>query len=466
MRALRFFCLLCFLSSMMGGGTAWALGKSNARSLGMGGAYTAVARNLDAVLWNPANLGLSGGRTVVLGLPSLLFGFGNNAFSSDIYEQYNGKYLTEGDKSDILDRIKDGWQFDTSFRLGVLGLSVGRFGMQHWVEFASDFAVSQAPFELLFRGTEVGKTISLDDFGGEFELLDVTAISYAHPLPYKALGLGMLGITELTAGATVKYILGGAYAKLETPEAGVVFGEYDMHASGELRIESAGIQWNLGSDKEGVDPELKPGKTGGGLALDVGAAALLGDQLTVSLGLMNVMGKVTWDTDCERAIFSFQTDTLNAVSVAEDATNGDSLYVTSDTSYAIESFESNIPAMLNIGVAYRLDVAEDGLLGIPMSPLLMKELVLAADWQQGFSSGFGVSTTPRIALGIENKMLGGVLPLRYGVAFGGTEDIAQTVGWGLYLGPFRWDMGLKNRGYWPFAGSKGFTWATRFHLAF
>ena len=30
----------------------------NARAMGVAGAYSAVARNLDAVAWNPANLGL------------------------------------------------------------------------------------------------------------------------------------------------------------------------------------------------------------------------------------------------------------------------------------------------------------------------------------------------------------------------------------------------------------------------
>ncbi|MCD6334368.1 MAG: hypothetical protein J7M27_03460, partial [Candidatus Latescibacteria bacterium] len=60
MRAIRFFCLLCLLI-YAGTGSAWAAGESNARSMGMGGAYTGVARNLDALDWNPANRGLSGG---------------------------------------------------------------------------------------------------------------------------------------------------------------------------------------------------------------------------------------------------------------------------------------------------------------------------------------------------------------------------------------------------------------------
>jgi hypothetical protein len=443
----------------------------------MAGAFTGVARNLDAMDWNPANLGLSGDRSVVVGLPNMGFEFGNNAFSVDVYERYNGKYLTEKDKSDILDSIRDGWRFDASFRCDVFGLSVGRIGVKHWVEFASSFTMTQAPFEILLRGTEVGKTISLDDLGAELRLLDVTALSYAQPISisFDTSKPGRFRITELAVGATVKYIVGGAYAKLETAEGRVVFDDYDMHGNGEAWIETAGVEWNLKGDEEDDEPEFHeeddepefhPGKIGGGLALDLGAAAVLGDQLTVSLGLMNVIGKVTWDTHCERAVFSFQSDSLNAVSVMEDTTSGDSLYVSSDTSYSIGSFESDMPTVLNVGVAYRLNIEENGIFGLHPSPWLVKDVVVAMDWRQGFSNGLGVSTTPRIALGIESKTLKGVIPLRYGVAFGGSKDIVQTVGWGLYLGPFRWDTAWENRGHWPFLSSKGLSWATRVQLAF
>ena len=475
MRVLRFFCLLCLLSTMAVGESAWAAGEPNARSLGMAGAFTGVARNLDAVDWNPANLGLSGDRSVVVGLPNMGFEFGNNAFSMDVYERYNGKYLTEQDKSDILDLFRDGWRFDTSFRCDVFGLSVGRVGVKHWVEFASSFTMTQAPFEMLLRGTEVGKTISLDDLGAELRLLDVTALSYAQPIPisFDISKSGRFRITELALGATVKYIVGGAYAKLETPEGRLVFDEYTMHGVGEAQIETAGVKWNLGSDEEDDEPEFYPGKIGGGLALDLGVATVLNNDLTVSVGLVNLIGGVTWDTHCERAVFSFrgESDVLSSVEgTTEDGVmiseDGDTLFVSSDTSYAIESFESDIPTVLNVGVAYRLNIEENGLFGIHPSPWLVKDVVVAMDWQQAFSDGLGVSTTPRIALGIESKMLNGVVPLRYGVAFGGSEDIVQTVGWGLHLGPFGWDIGLKNRGHWPSVSSKGFSWGMRVQFAF
>jgi len=317
----------------------------------------------------------------------------------DVYERYNGKYLSEQDKADILDLIRDGWRFDASFRFDVFGVSIGRVALTHWGEFASDFVLTQAPFEMLLRGTEVGKTIALDDLEGEVGLLDVTALSYAysiscdtatvhsmpdtatmHSMPDTATmhsisdtaayasksgfggRVGRLGITELSVGASVKYIVGLAYGKLETSEGRLVFDEYAVHGNGEVQIETAGVTWNLGEDEEDEDPDFHTGKIGGGLALDLGAAAVLDSTLTVSVGLMNVIGGITWDTQCERAVFSFQADSLNVVSVAEDTTDGDSLYVSSDTSYSIGSFRSNVPAVLNVGVAYRLNVEENGLL--------------------------------------------------------------------------------------------------------
>jgi len=267
-------------------------------------------------------------------------------------------------------------------------------------------------------------------------------------------------------GATVKYIAGLGYGKLETPEGRLVFDEYVMHGNGEARIETAGVEWNLGADEEDEDPDFQTGKIGGGLALDLGAAAVLDSNLTVSVGLMNIIGGVTWDTDCERAVFSFRSDSLNVVSVAEDTTDGDSLYVSSDTSYSIGSFRSNYPAVLNVGMAYRLNVEENGLFGLHPSPWLVNDVVVAADWRQGFSNGLGVSTTPRIALGIENKMLKGTMPLRYGLAFGGGEGVVQTIGAGLDLGAFQWDIAWKNRGHWPFTSSKGYSGAARFQLVF
>ena len=46
-------------------------GISNARSVAMGGAYTAIARGIESPSWNPANLALSGKNKYHFNLVSL-----------------------------------------------------------------------------------------------------------------------------------------------------------------------------------------------------------------------------------------------------------------------------------------------------------------------------------------------------------------------------------------------------------
>ncbi len=53
---------------------------ANARSLGMGQMYTAVARGLAAPLWNPANLALNDRPPFALGLVGAGLNVRNNSF--------------------------------------------------------------------------------------------------------------------------------------------------------------------------------------------------------------------------------------------------------------------------------------------------------------------------------------------------------------------------------------------------
>ena len=112
-------------------------------SMGLGNAYTAIARGPEAIFWNPANLALSNN------LPNFNFNiysiganFGNNAFDIDFYDEYLtgtgqkdadgnkiGKTLTDNDKKDILSRIPDsGLELMGKVDVSVLGFSFKNYG--------------------------------------------------------------------------------------------------------------------------------------------------------------------------------------------------------------------------------------------------------------------------------------------------------------------------------------------------
>ncbi len=432
---------------LMMGGKVEAAASSNARSLGIAGAYTGVARNLDAVDWNPANLGLPSrySGTSILILPSFVLGLGNNAFSFDTYEKYNGKYWTEQDKDAILDLVREGLKIYTNLQYDLLGFSVWRIGFKNTLESTFDLTLTQAPFELALRGTEVGKTIRLDDLGAELCVLNRTSFSYAHSLSNISSALEKelekLDISDLSVGLTLNYLIGLAYASLETPSGVIQFDDYYVHGRGEAVVRTAGVEVDSTDGEE--ETMFHPGKIGSGFALDLGIAGTVKKDLTVSLSLMNLGGEITWDKYPREFRFSFSADSLNVVKVAQDTTGGDSLYTTVDSSYAIGSFKTNYPTYLNLGIAYRLS-PED--IGIEI-PWLIKDLVLAFNWRQGFSEGMGISKKAQFAFGLENGLLWGHLPLRFGLALGGRDGVVGTWGLGLELGAFIWDLAFENRGH-------------------
>lgn len=427
-----------------------AFSGSDARALGMGEAYTAVARNIEALDWNPANLGLPSRNRVslIVGLPGIGVGFDNTVLSLGMIDQYSGTYLTERDKQDILDKMRDGIGINTQFTYDVFGLSIKRFGIKYSIQSVVHVTFSKAPFDIVLNGISVGKTIELDDFDAKAALLGVTSFSYAHPLtPFIGAPLKKVGVSDLVAGITLKHLAGLAYAEVETPGSKIECNEYFWNTEGTALVKVAGYKLDLNKDSEGYSPGL----SGSGLAVDLGVGATAGENLTVSLGVMNVLGSITWNKDTYKGVLTFSADSLNVVEVAQDTTDGDSLYTSTDTSYAIGSFSTNYPAYLDLGVAYKLS---------PGVTWLADEILLTADWRQGFGSGMGVSTTPRLAFGVEDGFLWGFLPLRFGLAFGGGEGTITTYGFGLDLGYVTWDLALKNFG--GFSSTRGISVATRF----
>jgi hypothetical protein len=87
------------------------------------------------------------------------------------------------------------------------------------------------------------------------------------------------------------------------------------------------------------------------------------------------------------------------------------------------------------------------------------------DWQQAFFTGPGMNVNPRIAGGLE-YLPWEVLPLRAGLAFGGGQGTLYSLGFGLYGGPYHFDLGIANSGSPTPANSKGLKLAIAMGLYF
>ncbi len=94
----------------------------------MANSYILHSSNGEGAAINPANLALEDRKNYSVKLFSLAAYADNNAFTLADYKKYNGAYLSNTDKEDILAKIpEEGLNIDLSANAAVLSFSVGSF---------------------------------------------------------------------------------------------------------------------------------------------------------------------------------------------------------------------------------------------------------------------------------------------------------------------------------------------------
>lgn len=374
-------------------------GLSNARSVAMGGAYTALARGVESPTWNPANLGLKAHKVYRLNLFSFGLGIHNNSFSKKQYNLYNGAFLTEQDKVDILNSIPDnGLAFDINSEVQALGLSFGSFALTSSGYAVSDFSLSKDIADILLNGNDFNRTYDLGNSSGEGYVISSFALSKAFTFPLKA-------FQQFSVGFSAKYLVGFAYGNVKEATSTFTTDVDGIHGAGRLVLDRS-----FG---------------GSGFGLDLGAAAKLNRNLTASFGLSNVFGKINWSNETKRTTFTFSADSVSVQRIAD--TDLDSVIVNDEETVDIDGFSTNLPKQMRLGLSHS-----------------SKKLTLAFDYTQGLSAGPGVSTKPRLAFGSELKVIS-FLPLRAGIAFGGDNGVSTGAGFGLDLGLSSWNFAIASR---------------------
>lgn len=371
-------------------------GLSNARSMSMAGAYTALAAGVESPVWNPANLGLRNKHAYTVNLVSVGLSLNNNGFTYDQYLKYNGSYLTEQDKRDILDSIPEtGLSGEVDAEVQALGISFGSFAIMFSGFEFSDLNVSKDAAELLLYGNQFGRNYDFQDSRADGSGLAGVALS-------KAFRLKMAGMQEFAIGVTGKYVHGVATAQLREASGSVTTDIDGLHGSGRLVFDRS-----LGGD---------------GLGLDLGLAARPTTSLTLSMSVSNVYSNINWNTDTKRHVYEFTADSVTVQSIGDVGL--DSVIVDTDSTYRLEGFSSHMPRQLRLGIA------RTG-----------RHFTLAVNLVQGFEESVSSTTKPRFSVGSELRLIP-LLPLRTGVAFGGKRGLTTSAGFGLDFGLLAWDFGL------------------------
>jgi len=372
-------------------GSAGAL--TSPRSMAMGEAYTGLAQGVNAARFNPANLGLRSYRQSGLELVGAGLNVSNNSFTLDDYNKYTGAFLTDADKQDILSKIPDeGLTVSADAEASALSLAIGSVVLSGGVTAVSDVNMSKDLVDIILNGNTFADTISVDGSYSDAVGYGYVGLSYGVPLMSS-------GSRQLSVGATFKYIRGLGMERV-------------VELNGIASTEEDGFY----GDGKAV---VRTSDGGSGYSVDWGAALQLNDNYTVGVTFHNFLSKLNWTSNTEEHGYSFNFDTMTVDNMNDD-------YVTSeDYSVDIESFSTNLPSTMTIGLAKHTG-----------------SLKWAIDWRQGFrEQAAGASTKPRFAVGIEWGAIG-VLPLRAGFSTGGDGNTGFSFGSGLNAGPFYLDMAV------------------------
>ena len=433
----------------------YALNDTGARAMGLAQSYTALARGPEAAFWNPANLALGSG--VKFSWDALSLGgtlaARNNSFSLKTYGDYFMKgsgRITEGDKDGVLGEIdEDGFRLNMDLTPHVAALlplaNQGvTFKLPWWgihsavtIGFDSGFegAVPKDLFEFMIRGNKFNKSYHIGKWDGSFWAVNSLNWSGARawmPPQFKPY------LSEFTVGATLKFMLGG-------------YGE--VKESGGDLIAYFGDPQNperLGTDISAY--AVSQIGSGLGFGIDLGVAGVTMDRkTTISVGLLNLLDFMSWGGNFYPAMSIDMSGSKPKPIFTTIKNRQDSLFVEANDLLVTRlldvkkieevldnpvdadgevvfyekigdhSLSRSLPAMLRVGAMHQLE-----------QNIIPGKLIVVGNWDQAFSSGFGLGTTPRVSAGAEWRPLPW-LPIRSGLSVGGGMS-----GWnaGGGFGPF------------------------------
>lgn len=410
---LKFSAILPSLVLYFCAGTSEA--QLTARALGLGGAYTALARGVHAADWNPANLGLPDNSRFSFTFVSAGASVNNNAFTKGLYDRYfvdgadadNTIYWSARDIEELLDAIPDGGlNLSMLTQIRTFSFSIGRFALSVASDAAASFSIDKSLLEIPLQGTRINKQYSFGDAGGRGLGYGAVGLSWGQPIP--------VGFADwFSVGATLHAFYGGGYASTNDTDIMVNLKPY-------------GADIDAGYD---LIYAYNSGRLGWGM--DLGVAAVFKEKWTVGLSVANSFGSISWQNDVSREEGLFTADSVSVVTdFEEDFT--DSTWTTE-----LSSYSTRMPPVLKIGAVYR-----EG------------RMLVAADYRQGFSENAFTGTNPQFSLGTEWAGISW-LPLRAGVTLGGRTGFGSSFGFGIRPGCFVLDLAIMSRGGITPASSKG-----------
>ncbi len=300
----------------------------------------------------------------------------------------------------------------------------------------TNVTVPTAIMNVIFDGVQFDQPQDLSDLSLDLLAVNPLSLAYGRQLQIPALANK---VDRFYAGVGVNVLLGLTDIHLESNKLMLSTTSDSIFIEGENTLVS-----NI---------DNKNFILGTGFSLDLGIAADVNQQLSVSLALQNLLGSINWpETFTTTHEFSISLLSTDMEDIADySSAELDSLqesFTTLDTTYASGSSNTAYPTQVVLGGAYRVSPALS--VDVALRQYLDNDYFTGVDPQ--FSVGLEISATP-------------VFPIYLGVSTGGLHGFSWGGGFSLNLGGFQWNVGFGENGGF-LEDAKGLRLATELRLVF
>ncbi len=423
-------------------------GIGDAKSAGLAGTYNVTASGSYAYGINPANIInplYRGDLIFLLPLPQVNIKASTGSFSIDDLNYFFGgvdgepRNLSRAEVDRLNNLFKDAGVGSYFMSLNMLSFAVnlpvlnGAIGFSISDVFAGNFRLPPDAAEFTLSGNLINHIYSFND--AEFKSWWVRNYSLTYARTLNEIKPGFLD--QLNAGLSLKLVHGYAYAGTERVNSFIEIGDRSEITGRADYLAYTSVTKDIGIDYEFDDKDpaetnlhLFPPPAGSGFGVDIGFTAVYDRNWTFALSLTDI-GSLRWKNNAAR--FLAEGDII-----LNDITNHamrDSIadIIAGEGSY-VDGFTTSLPTALRAGASYSFMNDNDGIPG---------NLLLAADYNQGFNKLPGNTTAPRFSVAAEWQPLNWSI-IRMGFSFGGLDKFNWAAGFGFVTGIIELNIATTN----------------------
>jgi len=388
------------------------------RALMYSDSYMLRARGSEANYWNPALLRESV-QNFWLPVGNMGFYIANNSLDLEIYNHIMKKgYLEEIDKEKLLNMIDDHIAVNMGGQMSIIGFTIGNIAFTSSAHAYAKAALDETYLRLLLYGnTEESYEFTRENNNASMlSYVDVTVGMGDLPLPLPK------NFPTVKAGWAASLLVG-----IEDIDTSEYYGSFSSNYDG------ASLRQDI---------VLKTGGAGAGFKGMVGLVSEPLNSLSVGVTLDNILGFIKWGLVRENLVYHLQADSVYVANLQDD------FYDYEHYREKTDSFTTNLPPELRLAALYRTP-----------------QVILSADYVQGFGSSIATSKVGRVSLGAELLPIPS-LPIHVGYGFGNSNyPWRVSYGVGLKIRPFEFGIGLQSfESFLPGQTSKGIALSTYLHL--